>query len=676
MKSVKKYKFTILYSILTFVAVILVLTLGDIETGPQVFLPGYDNKTGEVTNENVKNLLRTAREFGGSSSIVIVVRKEASFFENAGDLKLLHEKLEKLPYVSSVLSAVNLPKVVGVRLGTYLDGEKISPEILEDESGKSFVTEDGRYALLNVTFKPDVEARKKIDEMKKLVSTHFRENYFFGEAVIDSELFRELVNQTYFYPLIMFVLVFLLFYYQLGSLRATVFSLFVPVLSTLVVFAGLFLTGVPLNSLTAMTPSFLLIIGSAYGLHFYNAISRYEDKREGVRQVFKPILFSMLTTLAGFLSFVFIDIKAFRELGILVSCGLALVVLAIFTSGVELFEGYQPKRGPRSFGIKYYGKKASLAALFIFLAFGLLSTLTLKNVEIGSDMVEFFSRDSEVRRAHEVITKKFNLREPVYLVLEKDTPFLGTDSKTLKEIKEELETLPYVSSVVFPVNFPVPLLYNLARNNEFLRTFIGDRNKIRFIVNLTPQGYDEIERTVEEIGRVVGRTGWKYYVAGAVLVWNDVNKGVLRSQIQSLVLAAAMIFGMVLIVFRNLLVTVSVMTPLLFTTLFNFMFMWLFKIKLDISTSITSSILMGLVVDYSIHIAHEGTRNDPLDTLKNVGPAIMANALGLIAGFSVLLFSKLSLFKNVATLMMLGIAVGAIFTLIVQPLILKRTSRC
>lgn len=669
----RRYFFTTIYVVLVFLSFLVVFSLGKIETGPEVFLPGYNGDPEKTTNENVKNLFRVNREFGGSSSIVIVVEGDKNFFEDARALYELHEALEKREDISSVMSPVNLPRFSGFRMDYYFKDGKISNDVLNDPNAKSFITEDGKYALLNVIFKEGVNARDKIPEIKSLVSGYFEKNYLFGEPVIDSALFKELVKQTFVYPVFMFLVIFLLFYYQLRSFRAALFSLMVPVLSTFFVFAVFFAMGKSLNTMTVMTITFLLIIGSAYGLHFYNALFRFSDKREAVKHIFKPILFSMLTTAAGFMSFVFIDIRAFRELGILVSSGLAVVVLVIFTSGVEIFRNYTPKRTPRSFGMKYVGRKIALIVLVVFLVIAVLSPFLLKRVQVGSDMVSYFERDSELRKAYDLIVEKFNTREPIYLVLEKTVPFVGTDSKTLKELIEKIEKSEYVSSVVFPVDIPVPIMYALSRTNPFLKTFIGDRNRIRLIVNLTPEGYEHVKKVVDLINKVMSETGWSHYVAGSVLIWDDINESIMKSQIQSIVIASVLIFAMVFIIFRRPLTTLSVMVPIAFTTVFNFLFMALFGISLDVSTSITSGILMGLVIDYSIHIASEEKRlRDPYLVVKNVGPSVLTNALGLISGFAVLLFSELALFKNISLLMMLGIGVGAVFTLIVQPMILEK----
>ncbi|MCD6552141.1 MMPL family transporter [Thermotoga sp.] len=668
----KGYIFTIVYIALVVVSFVMVFSLGKIETSPEVFLPGYNGDPEKTTNENVKNLFKVNRDFGGSSSIVIVVESPESFFKDARTLYDLHRELEKKNYVSSVMSPVNLPRFSGFRLESYFENGVISKDILEDPSSESFITKDGKCALLNVIFKKDVNAREKIPEIKTVVSRYFEKNYLFGEPVLDCSLFEELVKQTFVYPVFMFLVIFLLFYYQLRSFRAALFSLIVPVLSTFFVFAVFFAVGKSLNTMTVMTISFLLIIGSAYGLHFYNALFRFEDRKEAIRHIFKPILFSMLTTAAGFMSFIFIDIRAFRELGILVSAGLAVVVLVIFTSGVELFRSYSPKKSPRSLGMRYVGRKAATVVLIVFLIVAGLSPFLLTRIPVGSDMVSYFNKNSELRKAYDFIVNKFNMREPLYLVLEKKTFFVGTDSKMIKELIEEIEQSEYVSSVIFPADIPVPIMYALSRTNPFLKTFVGGRNKIRLIINLTPEGYEHAKEVVKQIGDVVKRTGWQHYVAGSVLIWNDINESILRSQLQSIVLASIMIFGMVIAIFRRPLTTLSVMVPIAFTTVFNFIFMVLFGISLDVSTSITSGILMGLVIDYSIHIASEERRlKDPYLVIKNVGPSVFTNALGLIAGFAVLLFSELALFKNISLLMILGIGVGTTFTLIVQPFILQ-----
>ncbi|MDK2893622.1 MAG: uncharacterized protein PWQ21_424, partial [Thermotoga sp.] len=115
----RRYFFTTIYVVLVFLSFLVVFSLGKIETGPEVFLPGYNGDPEKTTNENVKNLFRVNREFGGSSSIVIVVEGDKNFFEDARTLYELHRALEEREDISSVMSPVNLPKLSGFRMDYY-----------------------------------------------------------------------------------------------------------------------------------------------------------------------------------------------------------------------------------------------------------------------------------------------------------------------------------------------------------------------------------------------------------------------------------------------------------------------------------------------------------------------------------------------------------------------------
>ena len=116
-----------------------------------------------------------------------------------------------------------------------------------------------------------------------------------------------------------------------------------------------------------------------------------------------------------------------------------------------------------------------------------------------------------------------------------------------------------------------------------------------------------------------------------------------------------------------------IMVPLIFTVAMNFIFMYLFRLNLEISTAIISSILMGLIIDYSIHLAYDSKKvGDPVLALRRVGASIFANAIGLVAGFSVLLFSTFAMFRNVSLLLVLGISYGVAFTLIVESWFLRK----
>jgi hypothetical protein len=270
--------------------------------------------------------------------------------------------------------------------------------------------------------------------------------------------------------------------------------------------------------------------------------------------------------------------------------------------------------------------------------------------------------------------EQFGFREPVFIMLEKeDGNFTAEDTKKLETMKKELENLEGLAKVDFPTEIPIPIAYLLSRNQEFLKYFIASGNTIRMMAYISEEGFKNLGKIIPRIEGVIKNYDYRYLIAGTSLIWDKINSEILISQFQSLIAAGLLIFGMIYAIFRKLKFSLVIMIPLAFTVSMNFIFMYLFKLNLEISTAIISSILMGLIIDYSIHLSYDSKKvGDPYLALKRVGTAILANALGIIAGFSVLLFSTFALFRNVSLLLILGISYGTAFTLIVESWILKK----
>lgn len=88
--------------------------------------------------------------------------------------------------------------------------------------------------------------------------------------------------------------------------------------------------------------------------------------------------------------------------------------------------------------------------------------------------------------------------------------------------------------------------------------------------------------------------------------------------------------------------------PIIVTALISFGVMGLFNIPLSTTTTLLSSIAIGIGIDYAIHFLQHYRMNLAIHpsrqyaiyrTMSQTGRAIMFNAIVVIAGFLVLLFS-------------------------------------
>lgn len=669
---IKRYKFTLIFLSICIVFAFVIYSKARINASYFVFLPGYKPNVGieQIDDEELKSFFRIVQKFNDGSQFVIVLHNPNGFFSPNALFRVieLQNELTKLSCIKSVLGITNY-----TFKKPYFDGSALDEGILEDPEARSFISKDGRYLLFHCTLARNCDEDKALQDVRRLLKDfQDLQGLLFGQIVINRELFREIINQVFVYPAIIFLVILSIFYLQTRSLKASLVSLMVPVLANLIVYGTTTLLGMELNTMTVMCVSFLIVIGSAYGLHFYNGIVRFAD---GVlREMFRPIFFSMLTTAVGFLSFLFVEITAFRQLGLMVSFGLALVFIILFTSGYELLRN-EKKVQRKTILFKIESEKVGRTLFVSSLILIVLTFVLLPKIDVGMDQASYFSKNSQIGRALKILTQEFSYREPVYIMVEKDTLFNIKDSENIKSLLKDLSEIEGISSAQFPMTYPVPTLVMLSRFQPVINHFVADGKTIRIVLNITEEAYRKAGRLKHELLEIVQKySDYSFTIASAAFVVDRINSRVVKSQIQSLTLSLLLILSSVLFAFRDLSLSFTIVVPVIFTALMNFFFMAVLNLRLDVATSIVASILVGLVVDYSIHLAHDMRRTkDVFVSIENVSMPILTNGLGLIAGFLVLIFSKLALFRSISLLLILGIGFGVSFTLFSQPLLIKRS---
>ncbi|AJC73715.1 hypothetical protein AJ81_05285 [Pseudothermotoga hypogea DSM 11164 = NBRC 106472] len=666
----KKYKFTILFLIVCAIFTVIIFFKARINASYFVFLPGYRSGVSieQIDNEELKSFFKIIQKFNDGSQFVVVLHHPDGFFspQVLSRAVELQERLSNLSYMKNVLSVINYSF-----RKPYFDGSTLDAAILEDPEASSFISKDGKYLLLYCTLSVNCDEDKALQEIDKILSD-FRDLKAmpFGQLIINKHLFGEIMRQVFVYPAIIFLVILFIFYLQTRSLKASFVSLLIPVFANVIVYGVVSLLGVELNTMSVMCVSFLIIIGSAYGLHFYNGVVRFKDRVR--KEMLTPIFFSMFTTSVGFLSFLFVEITAFRHLGLMVSSGLTLVFVILFSSGYELLRSEKPiKRGTLLLRLK----SESLGRIMLVFSIVLVTMtfLFIPRIEVGMDQAAYFSKSSAIGQALAILTEKFSYREPVYVMVEKQSIFTMKDSQQIAKLVEDLRRIDGVSSVQFPMAYPIPTLVLMSRLQPAIHHFVADGRTIRIAVNLTEEGYRKAGEMKDRLREVLEEyPEYTFTVASAAFVVDQINSRIVASQVQSLTMSLLFIFGSVLFAFRNVLLSLLIVVPVVLTALSNFFFMGLLGLKLDVATSIVASILVGLVVDYSIHLAHDMRRTkDVFLSIENISMPVLANGLGLIGGFLVLVFSRLALFRDVSLLLILGIGFGVAFTLFSQPILIK-----
>jgi predicted RND superfamily exporter protein len=144
---------------------------------------------------------------------------------------------------------------------------------------------------------------------------------------------------------------------------------------------------------------------------------------------------------------------------------------------------------------------------------------------------------------------------------------------------------------------------------------------------------------------VLDEPGFSAELGGMLVVLTRLDRYLLKSQVQSVVLALLTVFLLLWFQFKSIRMGIVTLSPIFLVILFNFAILGFLNIPLDYATMLVASILIGVGIDYSIHFTSrynlELTRR--LDrkeaivrTLGTTGTAIVINAAMVAFGFFVL----------------------------------------
>ncbi len=599
------------------------------------------------------------------------------------EIRNLVEFLESRKSVRNVDSILEASKLVvrgfSISYKRYLEGDP--KEILKDPFYvDNIISRDGRTTALIIHLRESDS--ELVENLKDLKLENFHKAIT-GQPVVDFELHRSVWVLSIVYPPVLFLLIFGIYYLKLRNITAAVLPLLVAILVSIWVYSIMGIVGIPLNILIASVGIFLMIITPAYGLHYVDRLMLHLKSlpvdaaiKKAVRDEGRPIFLSAITTALAFLSFLFTPLKAFRELGVLVSAGIFLSLTAVFTvipiaakllilKPRKLDES--SSRENRSF-IKFRFKaKRRLKRWFILASLIMVfaSIWTIPHIEANFDSFSYFRRGSQVRLAAEKAIEDFGWAIPLYVVVEKSSPFTMEDQKCLLDFVERIEKIEGVRGTLSALDLwrhysiPLPVVQILSRVTDQLSDLIiGNALKILVKVPFTDSNsFKALAEKIKSAGSTLPKD-LRLYVAGEPLAMASLNEKVLESQVSSVIFTLLFIFALMLLIFKSLFKSFLAISPVALTLIFNFFFMSVANIWLEISTSIVASLLAGLVIDYSIHLME--AKKLGAEDEERVIPVIISNSMGLALGFLTLVVSPVALYTRLGTLIALGIGYGTL----------------
>ena len=657
------------------------------------------------------------QQYGGTQLAVVGLEAEDVFapatLASVRKLTAALEEVDGVEWVTSLANVLDIRKVE--------DDLHIAPLLEAGEEGLRgytlakpmyrgrLVSADGRVTILACRIREEADAASTARRMRQAVEgLGIKERlYFAGLPFQVAEIIRLVSREFLVLVPIAVALILLALALSFRTLRGVLLPLASVLISTVWTIGIMNLLHIPFSIITNIIPVVLLATGSAYGIHVVSAFgetpppgeNRKERAARSLSLVTGPVLLAGLTTMAGFLSFVFGSyLTMIREFGIFSSLGvlLALVVSLTFVPAVLSYlsppaaerqtaagqqdGGQRPARraGPgifQRFGGFVLRRARLILAVGAVLAAASIAAVPLVRREV--DILSYFSRRTEIRQAERMMKENFGGSTTLQVLVTGDVQ----DPRVLarmKGVESFLKTRPQLANVHSAVELLEEMSFALVDRRELPATreqaaslfFLlegepmleqlvrPDRQEALIQGTLANPNYRQLNSLLKDTKAYLaslGQGSGTFRLSGTAVIYSRLDSAIASSQLWSLAAAVAFMFLCNLLLVRSVAGALIGLVPITFTLFLLFGVMGVAGIPLDVTTVLLGSISMGMGIDYTVHFLsryrHEldrglDHRSALTGTLNTAGKAILINVLTVSVGFLSLLLCHLLPLRN------------------------------
>jgi len=455
--------------------------------------------------------------------------------------------------------------------------------------------------------------------------------------------------------------------------------------------------------------------------------TKKEASIDMLQNMWKPVVMTSITTSVGFISLLTSQVYPIKYFGIFTAFGVLaamLFSLTLIPAGIMIFglprvkkaaNNESNKESDLAYGFASKVIKRKSVSLIVTAAVIVLAIVGMQKIWINSSFLDKFEKDSDIVLTDKFINEHFGGTTTLNLVLdaegEKDvfknpevlkltdqmqsqlendlevvgnsfslTDYTKRMNKVMNADQEAFNTIPDEQDMIAQYL----LLYEMSGDPENLNKVVDyDYAKLNVTFQLKSDNSKALNSAIaiietyedefDEHGITMNYAGSGY----KGLIFTDL---ILEGQILSLILSLIIVILLLSVMFKNFKIGIIGAIPITITALISFGIMGFLDIPLNTTTALLSSIAIGIGIDYAVHFIEQyrvnaaKTDNKLLvaqKTMAHSGRAISYNAIVVIAGFMVLLFSVFPPNRELGALVSLNMFTSFVGTVTIMLVLLK-----
>ena len=600
-------------------------------------------------------------------------------------------------------------------------------------------SDDGKAIAIFIPIESKDMSHRIAGEIEKIVEKFGGDaNYHIAGLPIAEDSFgAEMFSQMAYSAPAAMLIIFLLMVMFFKKMKVVLAPMVVAIMAVIWSMGLLIMTGNTVHIMSSMIPIFLIPISVLNSIHiisgFHDHFKKYKHKdatlRHAINELFTPMLFTSLTTVAGFISLALTPIPPVQVFGVFVAFGIIIawflsltlnpaIAMLISTKTLKNFGAEDDEHGLLSkimHSFRNFSQKHNRGIIGGALILIVVSTIGLSLIVVNDNPVKWFKKSHPIRQADTAMNSHLAGTYMNYLVFESKKDDMMKSPKVLNymvSIQREIEKNAIVggttglSDVVAKVRYElfeedstkasipdnknevaqILFMFEMSGGDpEDLYKFVtSDYNKANLWVQMTNGDNQKVSEVVEQTNKFIASNpppenldikwaGLPYIN----IIWQNKMVTGLRN---SLLGSFAVVFFMMVFLFRSIRWGLISMLPLTITIMAIYAFVGYIGKPYDMPVAVLSSLTLGLSIDFAIHFIQRmrtifKQNNDFNESFHEIfegtGRAISRNVLVIAIGFIPMMFSTLVPYITVGSFFLAIMVVSGLVTMLLLPAIAK-----
>ena len=606
------------------------------------------------------NYRQFQRTYGNDEIVIAAVSRDDGFASEAATelIGSLTDDLLDIDGVATVISLVTVPQSLGAARGRLLsDDGKTTALVLQMMVGETF--EARRHQIL--------------EDVAQAIEAHEMEARLAGYGVVFDGLNEESTTGTstllvYAHGVMLVLLA--VFFRKWGAVAVTLLAVGNATLWTMGLYVVL---GQKLSMITMVLPTLVLVIGIADCVHLLRSVAKQDrslPQRErvvqGLAAVIGPCLLTSVTTAAGFMALTTSGLPVVQTLGWFGGIGMLaayVTSMIICTAGLS-WRGAEPKAAASkldAIAVGLYGvatrSPRSIIAVFVVILIG--AGYGLSQLDTDTNSIGYLKKTHKVRQDSDFIEANLGPYVPVeFTVTARGDIVQGDNLDAIQQWQLEVTQMDAVGwswSLVDALGIERDerpsslgsdaLRRRLARIRQFspvtTASMLAGDSELRVSFGAPIMSAGALNSLIEDIvAKAALPPDLELKAAGYSPLYTRIVDELVWSQVRGFSAAIVLIVVLLGVAMRSWRRILLALPANVIPVALTLGLMGLTGIPLDVASATIATVILGLVVDDTVHILQPSGSAGINDSLKiaadRAGGTLLMTTIVLALGFLVL----------------------------------------